>query len=138
MTDRSEYQKAYRQTYAAQAKRVGLTFGLAEYRDLERAAKRSGMPVASYVKACTMQAHEDRPVEVPDAVSEELAELSRVIRTIANNVNQIARHSNTIGRVLDEQEVFAHIADLEHRLGAAISTAVAAGGTGPPPREDDP
>lgn len=139
MTDRRDYQKRYRQTYAAQAKRVGLTFGISEYRGLERAAKRAGVPLAAYVKSCAMQAHDDRPQSVPVAVLEELADLSRVVRTIANNVNQMARHSNTIGRVLDEQEVFAHIADLEAALAGTIARSASAGSGAsdrPPPHSD--
>lgn len=120
--DRSTYQKDYRQKYKAQAKRVNLTFDVSDHRALARAAKASGEPVAAYVKRMALAAHhETLRASVPEDVAEELADLSRVIRTIANNVNQMARHSNRIGQVLDEQEVFLHIQRLETELRGSIA-----------------
>lgn len=124
MTDRSEYLKAYRKDYGSRAKRVNLTFDLPEYRSVLRAAKSLGEPVATYVKRMALAAHhEAETVQLPEELLEELADLSRVIRTIANNVNQMARHSNRIAQVLDEQEVFLHIQRLEGELRSAVSKA---------------
>ena len=81
--DRNDYQRQYRQEYKDHAKRVNLTFSMAEYRGVARAAKTAGIPVTAYVKRLAMQAHEGR-AETPDDVAEQLAELDRVIRTIAN------------------------------------------------------
>ena len=131
MPDRSAYQKAYRESYGARAKRVNLTFGLSECADLERAAKRSGMSLSAYVKSCAMQGHGGQ-VETPEEVLEQLADLSRVVRTIANNVNQMARHSNTIGQVLDEHEVFARIQELEAAYETAVASVATASGQAPP------
>ena len=130
---REQYQRDYRQQYKAHAKRVNLTFSLAEHRGLSRAAKASGLPVAAYVKRLALEAHDGR-VETPDELAEQLADLERVIRTIANNVNQMARHSNRIAHVLDEQEVFLHIASLQTELRAAVARA--ATGRGPDPDAD--
>lgn len=47
---RSDYQRDYRQQYKQQAKRVNLTYSLSEHRQIARAAKAAGLPVASYVK----------------------------------------------------------------------------------------
>lgn len=121
--DRSEYQKQYRQEYKDHAKRVNLTFTLPEYRSLARAASASGLPVASYVKRLALQTQHNGSPEAPEALAEQLAELDRVIRTIANNVNQMARHSNRIAHVLDEQEVFLHIHALQGELKAAVARA---------------
>ena len=93
--------------------------GLCEFAAFERAAKSSGVPVSAYIKACAMQAHEGR-TEPPDIVLEELAELHRLVRTIANNVNQMARHSNRVREVLDEHEVFASIQSLQSAYEEAI------------------
>jgi hypothetical protein len=130
---REQYQRDYRQKYKAHAKRVNLTFSVAEHRGLSRAAKASGTPVAAYVKRLALEAHDGR-VEAPDELAEQLADLDRVIRTIANNVNQMARHSNRIAHVLDEQEVFLHIAALQTELRAAVARA--ATGRGPDPDAD--
>ena len=131
MPDRSAYQKAYRESYGSRAKRVNLTFGLSECADLERAAKRSGMPLSAYVKSCALQGHSGQ-VEAPEDVLEQLADLSRVVRTIANNVNQMARHSNTIGQVLDEHEVFARIQELQSAYETALRDVSEGSGQAPP------
>jgi len=127
---REHYQRDYRQQYKDQAKRVNLTFSLPEYRSIARGAKTSGLPVAAYVKRLALSAH-DRRAETPEELAEQLADLERVIRTIANNVNQMARHSNRIAHVLDEQEVFLHIAQLQEELRAAVTRAATGQGESP-------
>ena len=121
--NRSEYQRQYRQEYKAHAKRVNLTFSLPEYRLIARAAKARGLAVSAYVKRFALQTHHNDRHEAPEALAEQLADLDRVIRTIANNVNQMARHSNRIAHVLDEQEVFLHIHALQLELQATIARA---------------
>lgn len=119
---REQYQRDYRQQYKDHAKRVNLTFSLAEYRGIARSAKNAGSPVAAYVKRLALETHEGRS-SAPEELAEQLADLERVIRSIANNVNQMARHSNRIAHVLDEQEVFLHIHALQTELKEAISRA---------------
>jgi len=110
---REHYQRDYRQQYKDQAKRVNLTFSLPEYRSIARGAKTSGLPVAAYVKRLALSAH-DRRAETPEELAEQLAELERVIRTIANNVNQMARHSNRIALDLSRlsSDPCAHLCSL--------------------------
>lgn len=125
---REQYQRDYRQQYKDQVKRVNLTFSLAEHRGLARSAKDAGSPVAAYVKRLALEAHEGRS-SAPEEIAEQLADLERVIRTIANNVNQMARHSNRIAHVLDEQEVFLNIYALQSELKQAISRAASGAGS---------
>ena len=132
---REQYQRDYRQQYRDHAKRVNLTFSLAEYRSIARSAKDAGSPVAAYVKRLALQAHEGRSV-APEEIAEQLADLERVIRTIANNVNQMARYSNRIAHVLDEQEVFLHIASLQGELREAISRAASGQGSAQAPEDE--
>ena len=132
---RADYQRDYRQQYKGQVKRVNLTFSLAEYRSIARSAKDAGSPVAAYVKRLALQAHEGRSA-APEEIAEQLADLERVIRTIANNVNQMARHSNRIAHVLDEQEVFLHIASLQTELREAISRAASGQGSAQAPEDE--
>ena len=132
---REQYQRDYRQQYRDHAKRVNLTFSLAEYRSIARSAKDAGSPVAAYVKRLALQAHEGRSA-APEEIAEQLADLERVIRTIANNVNQMARHSNRIAHVLDEQEVFLHIASLQTELREAISRATSGQGSAQAPEDE--
>lgn len=121
MTDRNTYHREYRKTYKAQAKRVNLTFSLSEIADMEDAAKSSGIPLAALIKNLALQAfNEQTGVCLPEEVEERLADLERLVRNIANNVNQMAHLSNRIERVLDEQEVFLHLEDLEKELRSSI------------------
>lgn len=130
---RADYQRDYRQAYKAQAKRVNLTLTLPEHRKIARAAQAEGLPVAAYVKRLALDAQSGRR-ETPAALQAQLDELERLIRTIANNVNQMARHSHRIGHVLDEQEVFLHIHALQTRLREAVAQAAACA---PPEAEDE-
>lgn len=133
---RSDYQRDYRQQYKDHAKRVNLTFSLPEHRSVSRGAKNAGLPVAAYVKRMALAAHDGR-VETPEDIADQLADLERVIRTIANNVNQMARHSNRIAHVLDEQEVFLHIAALQQELRSAVTRAATGQGHGPDREDED-
>ena len=100
-------------------KRVSLTFSSPEYREFEAAAKAEGEKPASHIKALAVQALRNE-VTLPESVESELAEVTRLIRTIANNVNQMARHSNRIGRVLDENEPLARVAELDALLRTTL------------------
>lgn len=129
---RSDYQRDYRQQYKQQAKRVNLTYSLSEHRQIARAAKAAGLPVASYVKQLSLgEAAAMR--DLPEDLREQLADLDRVIRTIANNVNQMARHSHRIGHVLDEQEVFLNI----HALSGELQKVITKAARGASSSEDD-
>ena len=92
---RTDYQRDYRQNYKDHAKRVNLTFSLPEYRCIVRSAEQAGTPAATYLKRLALAAHEGRP-ELPAEITLQLADLDRVIRTIANNVNQMVRYSHRI------------------------------------------
>jgi hypothetical protein len=132
---REQYQRDYRQQYKDHAKRVNLTFSLSEYRGIARSAKGAGIPVAAYAKRLALEAHEGRS-SAPEELAEQLADLERIVRTIANNVNQMARHSNRIAHVLDEQEVFLNIHALQSELKEAISRAACGLGNTQTPEDE--
>jgi hypothetical protein len=132
---REQYQRDYRQQYKDHAKRVNLTFSLSEYRGIARSAKGAGIPVAAYAKRLALEAHEGRS-SAPEELAEQLADLERIVRTIANNVNQMARHSNRIAHVLDEQEVFLNIHALQSELKEAISRAACGQGNAQTPEDE--
>lgn len=120
--DRSEYQKTYREKYKDQARRVNLTFSRSEHRDLSRAAKSQDKTLSSYVRGLALAANQGKAeASLPEEVLERLADMDRVFRTIANNVNQIAWHSHTIQQVLDEQDVLTHLFNLEKELKETLA-----------------
>ena len=126
MSERTDYQQKYRQERKETHKRAYLVLTNAEHRDLSRGASAAGMKLAAYVKRLAMAAHSGSAVElIPEEVTSRLDELERLIRNVANNVNQMARHSNVIEEVLDEHEVFGHILELENGLRDAIADMAA-------------
>lgn len=123
-TNRRDYQRDYQKEYQMRTKRVNLTFSRSEFRSLKSAAVASGEAMATYVKRRALEAHHNKlQTSVPEEVLEQLAELDRVARTIANNVNQMARHSNRVRQVLDDTQPFLYIQSLEAELKKAIACA---------------
>lgn len=55
-----------------------------------------------------------------ESIQTELAELSLLIRNIANNVNQAAHHSNTVGVLVDEQGLLQHLKQLDESVKEAV------------------
>ncbi len=123
-TKRSDYQRDYQKAYQTRTKRVNLVFSASEYRSVKTAAEVSSEALATYVKRRALEAHNGQlDCTVPEELLEQLADLDRVIRTIANNVNQMARHSNQVRHVLDETQPFLYIQSLETELKKAIAVA---------------
>jgi hypothetical protein len=110
--DRKAYLKAYLKDYRASVKCVNLVIPLADYRKLERAAKAEGVKPTRLLVEIGI-ANLDQAVYVPAAVAGEIKQLKFLIRNIANNLNQIAHHTNTIKRAADAGAVFAELKRLE-------------------------
>jgi hypothetical protein len=51
-----------------------------------------------------------------DALEEEIRELKFLISNIANNVNQMAHHSNRLRKVMDENSVLERLQELDQRV----------------------
>ena len=58
----------------------------------------------------------DGDPRITAAVADELRTLERLVRNIANNLNQLAHHANAVRRVVDIGSVFAEL----KRLDAAV------------------
>ena len=125
MTDRNAYQRNYQKEYQARTKRVNLLLSASEFLELERGAGRKGEAVATYAERCALDAHRSKQSAfLPEPVLERLTELDRVMRTMANNVNQMARHSHRIAHVLDETEPFLYLRRLEDELRSALAATL--------------
>ena len=110
--DRKAYLKAYLKDYRAHVKCVNLVIALDDYRKLERAAKREGKKPTRLLVEIGIS-HLDATVYVPAAIEAEIKQLKFLIRNIANNLNQIAHHTNTVKRAADAGLVFAELKRLE-------------------------
>ncbi|MEP2942694.1 MAG: plasmid mobilization relaxosome protein MobC [Hyphomicrobiales bacterium] len=123
-TTRRDYQRDYQKEYQSRTKRVNLVLSASEHRSVKKAAQSSGEAVATYVKRRALESHQQQlDAAVPEELLEQLADLDRVVRSIANNVNQMARHSNRVRQVLDDTQPFLYIQSLEQELKKAIAAA---------------
>lgn len=107
-----EYQRQYRAKHRKTRKEVSVSLPISLHREFSSFAKKQNMSLARLMREATdLQirgaAFKSQAVEV------ELKELRFLISNIANNVNQMARHSNRIKQVTDENEVFQKLHDLE-------------------------
>lgn len=114
---RTSYQQKYRDRYKSQAKRVNLTLSLSEHREFSREAKTHNLKIASYVKSLALAGLNNQAI-IPPHLESELKTLRFAIRNIANNVNQIAHHSNMIREIssTDENNLLQHLKQLEEAI----------------------
>ena len=107
-----EYHKAYRKEYAKKVRYVNVAVPLSSYNELEKLAKKEDTKVTTLLRNMSL-AYMQQKVFVPKEIEEELKELRFLIRNIANNVNQIAHHSNLVEKLVNENEFLMEIKKLE-------------------------
>jgi len=108
----SEYQRQYRAKHRKTRKEVSVSLPISLHREFSGFAKKQNMSLAGLMREATDL--QIRGVALKSqAVEAELKELRFLISNIANNVNQMARHSNRLKQVTDENEVFQKLHELE-------------------------
>lgn len=115
--DRPSYMKAYLDDYRARHKCVNIAVPIDDYKKLEKAARRERMTPARLLLTIGLR-DLDKTVYVPAEIKEELGRLGLLIRNVANNINQIAHHTNTVRQAADAKAVFAELAKLERAVRA--------------------
>lgn len=113
--DRKRYMKSYRATYRSRTRDVRIALGTDLYDHLKSVASAEGIPPTTLARAL-IEAGLHRRSLVPAAVLDELRTLERLVRNIANNINQLAHHANTVRRVVDLDAVYREL----QRLDAAV------------------
>ncbi len=103
--------REYQKEYAAMNRRVSITLSKKEYELLETKAKETGWKPGTLAREILLQRLSGSPI-VPEGLEEELRTLNILVRNVANNVNQIARHSNQIKRLMDEKSLIGELAKL--------------------------
>lgn len=107
-----EYQRQYRAKHKKTRKEVSVSLPISLHREFSGFAKKQNMSLAGLMREATDL--QIRGVAFKSqAVEAELKELRFLISNIANNVNQMARHSNRIKQVTDENEVFQKLHELD-------------------------
>lgn len=113
--DRCQYMKAYRAQYKERMKVIKVAIEPVLHRRLDRLAKREKAKMTTLVRSLLANAVTDQAF-VPASVEAELKAFVRLMRNAANNLNQLAHHSNTVKRVLNEDAVFAELRRLEKHV----------------------
>lgn len=117
---RKIYNQQYKAEYSQRMKRVSITFSNSEYAELEKRAKSESVKPATLVKNMALAYHQQVHI-MPEPIKEELQELRFLIRNVANNINQIAHHSNTIQRLADENGLLLEIQKMEQIINDFVT-----------------
>ncbi len=112
---RTEYHKKYFEEYNKKNKYVKLTLTLEEYRFFKQISEKENIKIAKLIKILALS-QAGKTFFQPKEKQEKLSEFVFLIRNIANNINQIARHSNTVKELRNERGLLAFLKDLEDRV----------------------
>lgn len=114
---RKEYQRQYHKEYSKKKKAVKVFFDPKDYVALEKVAQKENKAVATFIREATFA--EARHLHLyPQSLENELREGVKNIRSIGNNINQIAKHANEQGYISREnlESVFQYLKNLEEEL----------------------
>lgn len=117
----AEYLRSYRERYRTMRKRVNVTFTLEEYARLAEAAEAAGESETTFLHRVAVATLTDRPA-LSKADEERFGEFMRTVRGIGNNLNQMARYSNSMREMLDEREVGYQLQYLEETVRRFLSS----------------
>lgn len=113
MKDQStSHKKTYRQSYNASVKYLNVSLPLKTHAALLLKAKQHNLAATTYFRNLALKAFYAELIAPPE-IEQELHELTLLIRNIANNVNQMARYSNTVRKLIDEQKLLRELQQLE-------------------------
>jgi len=108
----AQYQREYRQRTKRQYKDVSVRLPVADYRELKSYGQANGMRLATVLREGALAQIRGASLR-SGGVEEELKELRFLLSTIANNVNQMAHHSNVVRHVAHEGGALTKLKELE-------------------------
>lgn len=112
MKDRKKYYQKYNKEVRTKLKDVHIYLTPEEYDFFERVAEKQEIKVSKLIKTMALSQAE-KTFYLPKEIQEELTKFVFLVRNIANNVNQIARHSNTVKTLVDENGLLSYLKKLE-------------------------
>ena len=115
---RSDYFRSYRKQYEKQKKYVNVLLTMQDFKRLESRAKMLKKPTSTFLRELAFAKLDDGTI-VPPEIEDSLREHNRLIRNIANNLNQLA-HSANIFNEVDQAMVFKHLRELDDQVKAYI------------------
>jgi methyl-accepting chemotaxis protein len=107
--------------------RKEINLPIAVYEQIEAYAKSQNISPNEAIKGLSLMAlHGSKPIDHEtrhklDEVNAKLEGVSLLIRNIANNVNQISKHSNEIKQLVDYNNLLGHIKGLDDLIKNSIS-----------------
>lgn len=107
-----EYHKQYRADYKKKMKYVNVAVPVSMYEELEKLSEIEKVKVSALIRNMAL-AYMHQKTFVPKEVESELREFTFLIRNVANNINQIAHHSNIVKHMVDENGLLMEIKKLE-------------------------
>lgn len=110
-----DYHKKYREEYKKKVKYINVAVPIAMYEELEKLSDIEQVPVSVLLRNMAL-AYMQQKTFVPKTIESELKEFTFLIRNVANNINQIAHHSNIIKHMVDENSLLMEIKKLEDRV----------------------
>ena len=110
-----EYQKAYRQKTKGKRHYVTVALSPEEHQLLTLYAKTHQCSASTLLRKATLLLCEQSQLASPE-IEQELRELRFLMANIANNLNQIARHSNRVKQVVDDEAALRLFREMETTL----------------------
>ena len=117
----AEYQKQYRNRTKRKFRDVSLRLSTQDYRELKSFADDNGYGMATILREGALAQIRGSHIRA-SGVEAELKELRSLLSTVANNVNQMAHHSNVVRHVVDEGGALAKLRELETLIENYVHT----------------
>lgn len=117
----AEYQREYRQRTKRQFKDVSVRLAMPDYRELKSYGQANSMSLATVLREAALAQIRGASLR-SSGVEDELKELRFLLASIANNVNQMAHHSNVVRHVVDEGGALAKLKELEVVIEGFVET----------------
>jgi len=107
--------REYLDNYQEQRKRINLSLCLADYKKVEYLAQQMSLKPTSFVYEVVQEKLGHNPHLSPN-IQKELSEVKYLIRNIANNINQVAHHSNRLKIMVYENDLLMELKKLEETI----------------------
>ena len=114
--------KEYQQAYRAKNNRkvVSVSMSADDFREIQRYAKEQKLSTSALLREASLHQCRASQLHSPQ-VQEEVQNLRFLLSNVANNMNQMAYHSNRLRGVMSENAVLQCFADLDELLRSYVS-----------------
>lgn len=117
----SDYQKQYRDRNKNRTKNVTVTVPLSQHQAFAKFAGKQGISLSALMREATdLQIR--RSQMKSQALMAEVQELKFLVSNISNNVNQMAHHSNRVREVVDANQLFNRLRELDELITHFVDT----------------